>query len=105
MNVLPVDLTAIVAIIMGVSVVLIPVAGLTARFALKPLVDSFAKFWESKGMEESLAIAERRIALLEQQVEGMDHQLRRIEETQAFDRQLGAGAAPARTIEGGEAPR
>lgn len=94
MNVLPIDLTAIVAIVMGVSVVLIPIAGLTARFALKPLVDSFARFWEVKGMEESLAIAERRIALLEQQVEGMEHAVRRLEDVETFDRQLRAGPAP-----------
>ena len=40
MPVLPIDLTAIVAVIMGISIVLVPVIGLTARFALKPLVQS-----------------------------------------------------------------
>lgn len=93
MQILPIDLTAIVAIIMGMSVILIPVAGLTARFALKPLVESLARVWEVKGMEESLAIAERRLALLEQQVEAMDGSLRHLEEGQAFDRQLRAGEA------------
>ena len=45
--VLPIDLTAIVAIVMGMLVVLIPVAGLTARFALKPVVEALARYRES----------------------------------------------------------
>ena len=44
MPVLPIDLTAIVAVIMGISIVLVPVIGLTARFALKPLVQSMGHF-------------------------------------------------------------
>lgn len=93
MQVLPIDLTAIIATIMGISIVLIPVAGLTARFAFKPLVESLARMFEHRGMEETLAIAERRIALLEQQVEGLESTVRQIEETQSFDRQLRAGDA------------
>jgi hypothetical protein len=96
MEVLPIDLTAIVAIVMGVSVVLIPVAGLTVRFALKPLVESLARVFESKGLRDTVAIAERRIALLEQQVEILDGTVRHLEDGQAFDRQLGSGAPAAR---------
>ena len=96
MQVLPVDLTAIVAIVMGISVVLIPVAGLTARFALKPLVESLARVFESKGLEETVGIAERRIALLEQQIEILDDTVRHLEDGQAFDRQLRPGASSAR---------
>jgi hypothetical protein len=101
MQILPVDLTAIVAIVMGVSVVLIPVAGLTVRYALKPLVESLARVWEVKGMEETLAIAERRISLLEQQVEAMEGSVRHLEAGQSFDRQLGRGEASAPGHEGG----
>jgi hypothetical protein len=92
MEILPVDLTAIVGIVMGVSVVLIPVAGLTARFALKPLVESLAKVNEVRGVEETVAITERRVALLEQQLEAMESSLRNIEEGRTFDRALGSGS-------------
>ncbi len=34
--ILPIDLTALLAVFMGISIVLIPVLGITARFALKP---------------------------------------------------------------------
>jgi hypothetical protein len=76
-------------------VVLIPIAGLTARYALKPLVESLAHLWEQKGTEQSLAIAERRITLLEQQVESMEGSLHQLQEGQAFDRQLRAPSPPA----------
>ena len=91
MQVLPIDLTAIVAIVLGMMVVLIPVAGLTARFALKPTVEALGQFFESKGKDEAVHLLERRCALLEQQVEAMEHQVLRIQETTDFDRALRAG--------------
>jgi hypothetical protein len=91
MEILPIDLTAIVSIVMGVSVVLIPVAGLTARFALKPLVESLAKVNEVRGVEETVAITERRVALLEQQLEVMESSVRSLEEGREFDRALQSG--------------
>jgi sensor histidine kinase YesM len=92
MDVMPVDITEIVAIIMGMSVVLIPVAGITARFALKPLVESLIRVFEVKGMEETLAITERRMALMEQQMEALEQQVHHLEETKRFDRRLEAGS-------------
>ena len=91
MQVLPIDLTEIVAIVMGISVVLIPIAGLTARFALKPLVESLAKVNEVRGVEETVAITERRVALLEQPVESMEATVRHLDEGRAFDRALESG--------------
>lgn len=91
MEVLPIDLTEIVAIVMGMSVVLIPIAGLTARFALKPLVESLGKVNEVRGVEETVAITERRVALLEQQLESMEHTVRQLEEVRDFDRALESG--------------
>jgi hypothetical protein len=99
MQILPIDLTAIVAIIMGMSVVLIPVAGVTARFALKPLVESLVRVFEVKGMEETLAIAERRVALLEQQMEALEATVHHLEEGQTFDRQLASGSGAAGGVE------
>jgi hypothetical protein len=100
MQLLPIDLTAIIAIVMGMLVVLIPIAGLTARYALKPLVESLAHLWEQKGAEQSLAIAERRLALLEQQMEVIEGSLHQLQEGQAFDRQLRAPRADAPAAEG-----
>lgn len=88
MQVMPIDVTEIVSIVLGLSVVLIPIAGLTARFALKPVVEAFARLGEHRGLEETVAILERRLDLLEAQNESMDQSLRRIADAVEFDRKL-----------------
>jgi len=92
-QILPIDLTSIIAVIMGISVVLIPVIGLTARFALKPVVEALSRVFEARGMDESLQIMERRIALLETQMENLDNSMNRLEDTARFDAQLQTGSA------------
>ena len=94
MQVLPIDLTAIVAVFMGVSIVLIPVIGLTARFALKPTVEALSHIFEGRGRDETIRILERRVALLEQQMDVMEGGLRRVEEASDFDHRLRAAGAP-----------
>lgn len=88
MQMLPIDLTSLVAVIMGISVVLIPVAGLTARFALKPAVEALGRFIEGKGKEEAVHVVERRIALLEQQLEVLQTSVDRLIEVSEFDAAL-----------------
>ena len=94
MQIMPVDITEIVAIVMGISIVLIPILGLTARFALKPTVEALSKFFESKGQEETMRILERRVGLLEQQIESMESTVRRLEEVTEFQSQLRSGEEP-----------
>ncbi|MFO8175773.1 MAG: hypothetical protein ACQET1_07920 [Gemmatimonadota bacterium] len=95
MQILPIDVTAIVAVVMGISIVLVPVIGLTARFALKPTVEALSRVFESKGTEESVQMLEQRLSLMEQQLDAMESSLRRIEETSRFDAQLRAESEPA----------
>lgn len=103
-QVMPIDVTAIVAIIMGMLVILIPIAGLTARFALKPLVESLANLMASREVTDALQITERRVALLEQQVESLENLARRLKEERDFHRELAAGpgaeALPGETTGG-----
>jgi hypothetical protein len=101
MELLPVDLTSLVAAIMGILIVLIPVAGLTARFALKPTVEAFSRFFEGKAHDESVLMLERRCALLESQLELVETQLRRLEEGREFDRKLKASSQASTTGSGG----
>ena len=100
MQVLPVDLVALVSVILGISVVLIPIIGLTARFALKPVVEALARVFESRSVDETVRILERRVELQEQQIEALQSSLDKLSETQDFDRQLAApragDAAPGR---------
>ena len=93
MNVMPIDLTAIVGIIMGMLVVLIPIAGLTARFAFKPIAESMAKLRQGSMDRQVVEILERRLTLLEQEVHGlggMREDVSRLLEEAEFQRQLKA---------------
>jgi len=91
---LPIDLTEIIAVFMGISIVLVPVIGLTARFAFKPFVEALSKGLDARGHDEAVVILERRVALLESQIESMEQSVSRIEETSAFDAQLRKPSPP-----------
>jgi hypothetical protein len=88
MEVMPIDLTAIISVVMGVSIILIPVIGLTARFALKPTVEALSQIFEGKGRDETVQMLERRVALLEQQLDAVESSVGRLEETSRFDAAL-----------------
>lgn len=103
MEVLPIDLTAVIAVIMVFSIVLIPIIGLTARFALKPTVEALSKVFEKQGMDEALRILERRIALLETETDALQAAVQRLDETSSFDQQLRQPSDEARIRLPGEA--
>jgi hypothetical protein len=91
MPVEPINLTAITAVVMGLLVVLIPIAGVTLRFAIKPITESVARLRESGVEREKIDLLERRMALLEQELHGLggmrEDLARALEETE-FQRQL-----------------
>lgn len=97
MQILPIDLTALVAVVLGISVVLVPVIGLTARFALKPAVEALARLSWNRELDETVRILERRVELQEHQLEALQTAVQRLTEARDFDRQLAAPrpAAPA----------
>ena len=90
MQILPIDLVALVSSILGISVVLVPVIGITARFALKPLVEALAKVFEARELDESVKILERRVELQEHQIEALQDSLEQLTDAREFERQLAA---------------
>jgi hypothetical protein len=68
METLPVDLTQLVAAIMGSLLVLIPVLGLAVRFAAKPLVDALVASRGEGARPGDLAGLKMRIEALEHDV-------------------------------------
>jgi len=90
---LPIDLTALVAIMMGSLMFLIPIAGLTARYALKPIVESMARLRDSSSRDEAVALIERRLALIEQEVQSVSNikeEMSRLVDELEFQRKLTA---------------
>ena len=90
----PINLTEIIAVIMGISVVLIPVIGITARFALKPTVEAFSRLFEGKSTNETISILERRMALMESQIESIESNVKRLVDVTDFHQQLQSGPTP-----------
>ncbi len=88
--ILPIDLTAVVAVVMGMLIILVPVAGLTLRFALKPIAEAMAKIKEAQGAGREVAVMQQRIDLLEQQLAGVESEMTRLREIQEFHAQLKA---------------
>jgi hypothetical protein len=90
---MPVDYTGIIAVIMGSLMFLIPIAGFTARFAMKPIVESIARMRESGVKTEALELVERRLALLEQEVQSVSNirdEVGRLVDELEFQRKLTA---------------
>jgi hypothetical protein len=90
MQILPIDVVALVSVILGISIVLVPVIGLTARFALKPAVEALARVFEARELDESVRILERRVELQEHQIEALQETVKELSEARDFDRQLAA---------------
>lgn len=88
MQILPIDVTALVSVILGISIVLIPVLGLTARYALKPTVEALSKLFENRSRDEQLQILDRRLELQEQEIAMLSQTVRGLTEAREFDRAL-----------------
>jgi len=83
------DIIAILAIFL---VVFVPVAGITARIAIKPIVEAFTKYMQVRQGTEGITMLERRIALLEQELGATRAEVQSLAEVRDFDRQIARGA-------------
>jgi hypothetical protein len=65
---LPVDMTQLVAVVLGCMIPLVFVVGITMRFAAKPLVEALGKLRENGAPAKDLEVLSRRVLELEQEV-------------------------------------
>lgn len=84
----------IVAILMFGLVVFVPVAGLTMRFALKPLVDSLIRIAEMRRSNQEVQLLERRVALLEKELGALRGEVGELGEQKEFYRRLTEPTVP-----------
>jgi len=98
----------LVGVIAICVVVGIPLLGLTARFAAKPLVDALIRWQEVQrgqgASSETLALQDRRISLLEAEIQQLQSTLQQLTDAEDFRQRLGAAREPARLGEGPRAP-
>ena len=83
-------------------VVLVPILAVSARLALRPIVDSLVRLQQAFGSSNAPE-STKRIAELEGQVSQLAAQVRRLEEAEAFQRELKAGTPAARSLPGPKA--
>ena len=77
------------AIVLGSLMVLIPIAGLTARFAIKPIMEALGRAREGAGTNaRELAVLEQRVALLEQHYQSLEGSVERLQDVKDFERRL-----------------
>ena len=81
-------LIPIIAILVGGTAIILPIAGLTARFALKPVVEAYAKLKASQGSDQRVDVMEQRLSLLEEQLHALERDNARLLEEADFRRQL-----------------
>ena len=89
------ELIPLVAIVMGISVVLVPVIGYTARYVLRPFEETLTRYLQARAADDSVRILERRLALMEQQLETMESTLNRVADAADFHRELRTPRTPA----------
>ena len=78
----------IVAIVVIGLIIFVPVAGLTMRIALKPLIDSLIRIAEVRRSTQEVALLEKRLALVEQELAGVRGEMREVSEQAEFYRRL-----------------
>jgi hypothetical protein len=86
----PEYIIGLTAVVLGGLAILIPIAGLTARFALKPVIEAITHFRGAQVGDQRIAFMEQRINLLEEQLHAMEREQSRLVEDNDFRKQLEA---------------
>ena len=84
----------VVAFFAGAAL-LIPIVALSARFALKPVMETWIRFRQSETTDQDKIIQDRRIALLEAEVQNLQQLVHQRVEVDEFERKLSAPASDA----------
>lgn len=89
------NITGLVAVLLGTAIVLIPVLALSARFALKPVIEAIIRLRQSQGAAQDSAVQDRRISLLEAEVQNLQQAIHSLTEAEDFRRRLGSSTGAA----------
>ena len=86
------------------ALVIIPALGLTARLAIKPVVDAIVRLKETFASAPD-PLVERRLLELEAELRATQREVQRLKEGQAFDRALAPQPVPSPTLSSGPSAR
>ncbi len=82
------ELAGVFAVFFGGMVVLTPLLAISARFALKPLLETMARLRQINAAQETNSLQDRKIELLEAEVEQLRRTLNALVDGRDFDQQL-----------------
>jgi hypothetical protein len=86
-------LTGTLAVLLGGIIVLVPLLALTIRYALRPVLETWSEVRQNQIPERHSELLERRLALLESEVQHISQRCESLVEAQEFQRQLSQPAA------------
>lgn len=84
-------MTGILAVLLGGITLMIPIVGLTLRFALKPVMEAWAKTRSLPATDRDTETLSRKVDLLETELQQVQNSLRDVLEAQDFQRRLESG--------------
>lgn len=79
-------------------VVLVPVLGLTLRFAIKPFFDTWAEIQRSRVNDDHSDLLARQVSLLELELQEVQRTLQSVTDSQDFQRRLADPDPSLRTV-------
>lgn len=79
---------AVLAVLLGGITVLIPVVGLTLRFALRPVLETWARMRSAPTPDGQTELLSRQVALLEAELQQVQHAVQGLVEGQDFQHSL-----------------
>lgn len=88
------ELSMVIAAFFVGLAILVPVVALCARFALKPVMETWMKLRQSQTSDEEKIMQDRRIALLEAEIHGLQQVVKHQVEAREFERALHDPTAP-----------
>jgi hypothetical protein len=95
-------LAPLIACLVGAGLISLPLMAFCIRFAAKPLVDAFVRLREaqggSKATNETLQLHDRRMALLESELQLIGANLEKLVEAQRFQAELAAPRTEERAL-------
>lgn len=83
----------ILGYVLVTAVAIIPALGITARLALRPVVDAIVRLKETFGEQPGNAVLEKRVVQLEDELQQVREEVQRLREVEAFHRALPLGSA------------
>lgn len=81
-------IAAVLAVLLGGMIVLVPVLGLTARFALRPTLEAWIRLKSDPTLSDQVQLLNRQVALLESELQHVQQTTQSLLEAQEFQRRL-----------------